>query len=110
MSRNQNPFPQKPTFTMPPMPKPEIKKVAKIKLSELCREHIKRTIDEDWFWVDSVVIQRDEDGYQTLVYFKSTKQVTFSEDEKKEGYEDDVYEVIQVVWFDKKGKITMIDG
>jgi len=81
-----------------------------MKLSDLCRKHITRTVDEDWCWVDSVVIQRDDDGYQTLVYFKSTKKVTFSEDEKKEGYEDDVYEVIQVVWFNKKGKITMIDG
>ena len=77
-----------------------------MKLSDLCRKHITRTIDEDWLWVDSVVIQKEKDDDMILVYFKSTKRVTFENNED----EDDIYGVTTIVWFDKKGRITMIDG
>jgi hypothetical protein len=76
-----------------------------MKLSELCREHIKRIINDDWCWVDGVVIQKNED--MTLVYFKSIKRVTFSEDEDEE---DDIYDVTKIIWFNRNGKILMIDG
>jgi hypothetical protein len=72
------------------------------KLSEWCKEHITNLSYDTGSWKQKVHIQKSQT--MTLVYFISNKL-----EETEKGTWEEI-DVTTIIWFDKKGKIFMIDG
>jgi len=76
-------------------------------LSSLCDKHLLRTNDDDFGWVDYVGIDNHVD--MVLVNFKSTKEQCEYDDDFN-VISTEVVEINKMVWFDRNGKILMVEG